>query len=95
MAYRFLWKQIASKALGSAVAKALLSINRDQLWDKLARTESLSTENVLRLREEIQATLGEVELRGRKERELVGQVVNELLLGILKRGGGGGHTDAR
>ncbi len=86
MAYRFIWKQIASKALGSAVAHTLLTVNRDELWDKLARTESLSTENVLRLREEIEATLAQVEIRGRKERELVTQVINELLVGLLKRG---------
>jgi len=87
MSYRFLWKRIASKAIGSAVAKALLSMNREELWDRVASTEQLSAENVLKLREEIEQRLKEVEEQGTKERELVGQVVNELVGELLKRRG--------
>jgi len=87
MSYRFLWKQIASKALGSAVAKGLLSMNRDQLWERMVRTETFSTEHVLRLRHEIEGRLEEVEATGRRERELMGEVVLELVRELLKRGG--------
>jgi hypothetical protein len=86
MAYRFLWKQIASKALGSAIAKALLTVNRDEMWDRLARTDSLPSEHVLRVRQEVEATLHQVELKGRKEREMVSQVLAEVLKGFLKGG---------
>jgi len=88
MSYRFLWKQIASKAISSAVARALLALNREELWDHMARTETFSREHVLRLREEVEETLKQVEARGRDERELVGRVVHELVRELLRKGGG-------
>lgn len=87
MSYRFLWKHIASKAIGSAVAKALLNMNQEQLWDRLSGTDSLSKEDVRRLREEIEERLREVEGQGVKERALMGQVFDELVGEMLKRRG--------
>ena len=87
MSYRFLWKHIASKAIGSAVAKALRNINQEQLWDRLSGTDSLSKEDVRRLREEIEERLREVEGQGVKERALMGQVFDELVGEMLKRRG--------
>jgi hypothetical protein len=87
MSYRFLWKHIASKAIGSAVAKALLNMNQEQLWDRMASTDSLSEESVQRLRTEVQERLREVEEQGVKERALVGQVFDELVGEMLKRRG--------
>jgi hypothetical protein len=88
MSYRFLWKQIASKAISSAIARALLSVKGEELWERLARTESFSPESVLRLREELEVRLHEVQEQGEKERELVRKVVDELLAEFLKRGRG-------
>jgi predicted nucleic acid-binding Zn-ribbon protein len=87
MSYRFLWKQIASKAISSAMAKALLSMNTAELWERMARTESFSAEQVQRLREEVEARLREVQQQGEKERELVSRVVDELAREFLRRGG--------
>ena len=88
MSYRFLWKQIASKAISSALARALLTVNSEELWERLARMESFSPDSVLRLREELEVRLKEVQQQGEKERELVRKVVDELLHEFLKRGGG-------
>jgi len=88
MSYRFIWKKIASKALSSTVARGLLAINSHDLWDKIASTESLSPEQVARLRTEIDETLKRVEASGRQERDLVGQVLKELVGQIVKGGRG-------
>lgn len=88
MSYRFLWKQIASKAIGSALARAMLSINTDELWERMAGNESFSKERLATLRQEIEARLLEVSQQGEKERELVGHVASELVREFLKRGGG-------
>ena len=88
MSYRFIWKKIASKAIGSAIAKGLMAINKEEIWDQIARTESLSTEHVVQLKQDIDARLNEVEAAGRKERELVKQVVAELVGQVLKGGKG-------
>ncbi len=88
MSYRFLWKQIASKAISSAMAKAMLSMNTDDLWERMANNESFSEDKLSTLRQEIETRLHEVQEQGDKERELVSQVASELLRGILKRGMG-------
>ncbi|MBM4352218.1 MAG: hypothetical protein FJ109_00235 [Deltaproteobacteria bacterium] len=87
MSYRFLWKQIASRALSSAVAKALLTLDRDELWKRLSRTEKFTPEQMEKLRADIEARLSEVEESGRKERDLIAQVMHELVSGIIKPGG--------
>ncbi len=87
MSYRFLWKQIASRALSSAVAKALLTLDRDDLWKHLSRTEKFTPEQMDQLRADIEKRLRDVEESGRKERDLIGQVVQELLSGLIKPGG--------
>lgn len=87
MSYRFIWKKIASKAVGSAVAKVLLAVNTEQLWEQLARTESLSSEQVAQLKVDINARLEEVEQGGQKERELILQVVQDLVSRLIKGGG--------
>jgi len=63
-------------------------MDREELWNYALKSESLSKEQVLKFREEMEATLRDVEEKGRKERELVGQVVQELVKHFMKRGGG-------
>jgi hypothetical protein len=88
MSYRFLWKQIASKAISSALAKTMLTLNTDELWERMANSESFSDEKLGELRKEIVSRLHEVEEQGNKERELVGQVAAELVKEFLRRGMG-------
>lgn len=88
MSYRFIWKKIASKAVGSAVAKALLTVNTEEMWQRLARTESLSEEQVEQLQKDIDARLQDVEEAGRNERDLVMQVAMDLASRLLKGRGG-------
>ncbi len=88
MSYRFLWKQVASKAISSALARTMLSLNTDELWERMATSESFPDEKLATLRKEIEARLHEVEEQGNKERELVSQVASELVREFLKRGMG-------
>ncbi len=88
MSYRFLWKQIASKAIGSAMASAMLSINTDDLWERMAGDETFSKERLAILRQEVEARLLEVSQQGAKERELVSHVASELVREFLRRGSG-------
>jgi hypothetical protein len=87
MSYRFLWKQIASRALSSAVAKALLALDREELWRHVSRTEKFTPEQMEKLKADIEKRLSEVEEGGRKERDLIAQVVHELVSGIIRPGG--------
>jgi hypothetical protein len=86
MSYRFLWKQIASKALSSALARSLLAIDTDALWEKAVRTQAIPPEQMAKLKEEIGQVLRDVEARGKQERELVTQVLKELAAQIMKGG---------
>jgi len=49
----------------------------------MGRVETLSDEQVLKLREEVEQTLKKVEAEGRQERELVTQVIKELTTQFL------------
>jgi len=84
MSYRFIWKKIASKALSSAVAKGLLTINRQDLWEQVARTESLTPQQIEKLRGEIDEALRKVEAAGRQERDLVVKAARELVAQVIK-----------
>jgi cytochrome P450 len=88
MSYRFLWKQVASKALSSAMAKGLLAMNSDELWERVGRNQSFSPEQLATLRSDIEERLQEVLEQGSQERELVAQVAESLMMGLLRRGGG-------
>lgn len=88
MSYRFLWKQIASKAIGSTLAKAMLSMNTDDLWERMASSDSMPEEELASLRQDIEARLRQVQEQGEKEREMVAQVASELMRELLKRGMG-------
>ncbi len=88
MSYRFLWKQIASKALSSAMAKGLLAVNSDDLWERVGRGEKFTPEQLKTLRSEIEERLQEVLEQGSQERELLAQVAESLIRGLMRRGGG-------
>ena len=66
----------------------MLTLNTDELWERMANSESFSDEKLGELRKEIVSRLHEVEEQGNKERELVGQVAAELVKEFLKRGMG-------
>lgn len=88
MSYRFLWKQIVSKALGSAMARGLLALNSDELWARVGRAETFSPEQLEKLRADIEARLNEVAEQGAQERELVSKVIDEMIASALRRKGG-------
>ena len=86
MSYRFVWKRIASGAVSSTAAKVLLSLNRDELWERLARIDRFTPEQIARVRGDIERTLTQVESAGRQERELLALVAKELLRQVWRGG---------
>ncbi|GEM_PF-6274372 len=84
MPYRYLVKHLVSRALGSYMASGLRSLSQDAFWERLEAGKYLSHEQMAQIRRDVEASLGEAEARGKNERELIEELLKEILVRIIR-----------
>ncbi|MBM4370448.1 MAG: hypothetical protein FJ098_02285 [Deltaproteobacteria bacterium] len=80
-------RDIVIKGVASGLSSALLRADLSRLMLNAQRLGGLDDHQVAELRREVEERLHRAEAEGREQRELLSQVLRELVLSWLPRGG--------
>lgn len=81
--FRYVWGQLAEKALSSYIAEAMLKLDVDEIVSRLESQELIDPDTAKQLRIHIPQRLSAMANQGKREREILAEVARHFTRMVL------------